>query len=177
MNAAKQRSPISTEPEEQSPTSLARTKVLRRLGTALLCLLLLAAALGFLGVKTATAVQEGGGYRIEVTYGKIVRPGLAVPWQLEISKPGGFDGPITVAVNSSYFEMFDENGFSPDPSSSTSTADQEIWEFDPPDGETLLVSLDARIEPGVQWGKVGKASVLVEGVPAVTVSFKTWVVP
>ena len=28
-----------------------------------------------------------------------------------------------------------------------------IWEFDPPPGETFRLSFDARIEPGVQWGR------------------------
>jgi hypothetical protein len=52
-----------------------------------------------------------------------------------------------------------------------------IWEFDPPDGDTLGVSLDARVEPGVQWGRTGETSVLVDGQPVVTVRYKTWVLP
>jgi hypothetical protein len=52
-----------------------------------------------------------------------------------------------------------------------------IWEFDPPDGDTLGVSLDARIEPGAQWGRTGETSVLVDGRPVATARYKTWVLP
>jgi hypothetical protein len=52
-----------------------------------------------------------------------------------------------------------------------------IWEFDPPDGDTLGVSLDARVEPGAQWGRQGETSILVDGKPVVTAKYRTWVLP
>jgi hypothetical protein len=82
-----------------------------------------------------------------------------------------------VATDSRYLDLLDENGFDPQPSRSTATADEIIWEFDPPPGDTLSVSLDGRIEPGQQWGRTGHSSVLVDGRPVVTVTYKTWVTP
>jgi hypothetical protein len=107
----------------------------------------------------------------------VSRAGLATPWSLEIRHPGGFDGPITVSTNSRYLDLLDENGFDPQPSKSTATADEIVWEFDPPDGDTIGISLDGRVEPGAQWGRTGETSVLVDGKPVVTVKYKTWVMP
>jgi hypothetical protein len=112
-----------------------------------------------------------------VTYGQVSRPGLATPFEFEIRRPGGFDGPVTVSSDSAYLDMFDENGFDPQPSSETSTPDAVIWQFDPPPGEVLSVSLDARIEPGVQWGRSGATSVLEDGRPVVTARYHTWIMP
>jgi hypothetical protein len=77
-----------------------------------------------------------------------------------VRHPGGFDGPITVSTTSKYLDMFDENGFDPSAAKVTATPEEVIWEFDPPPGDTLAVSLDARIEPSVQWGRLGETSVL-----------------
>ena len=112
-----------------------------------------------------------------MTFGRVSRPGLATPWSLEIRHRGGFDGPVTVSTNSKYLDLFDENGFDPQPSRSSATADEVVWEFDPPDGDTLGVSLDGRVEPGAQWGGTGETSVLVDGKPVVTAKYKTWVLP
>jgi hypothetical protein len=65
-----------------------------------------------------------------------------------------------VATSSKYLDLFDENGFDPELSTTTATPESVIWQFDPPPGDTLAVSLDARIEPSVQWGRQGETSVL-----------------
>lgn len=132
---------------------------------------------GMLGVRSRVTTARGGGYELTVTYGQVSRAGLATPWSLEIRHPGGFDGPVTVSTNTEYLDLFDENGFDPQPSKSTATPDAVNWEFEPPDGDTLGVSLDARIEPGAQWGRAGETSVLVDGKPVVTARYKTWVMP
>lgn len=132
---------------------------------------------GRLGVQSRTTTARGGGYELTVTYGQVTRAGLATPWSLEIHHPGGFDGPVMVSTNTRYLDLFDENGFDPQPAKSMATPDAVIWEFEPPDGDTLGVSLDARLEPGVQWGRTGETSVLVDGKPVVTATYKTWVVP
>lgn len=132
---------------------------------------------GRLGVRSRTMTVQGGGYELSVTYGQVSRAGLATPWSLQIRHPGGFDGPITVSAGSKYLDLFDENGFEPEPSKTTATPDEVIWEFDPPDGDTLGISLDGRIEPGVQWGREGRTSVLVDGESVVTARYKTWIMP
>jgi hypothetical protein len=166
-----------TPPEETDLLSLRRHRRFRRIFLTLLFALLALGLSGMLGVKSRTTTAQGGGYELKLTYGQVSRPGLATPWSLEIRHPGGFDGPVTVASSNAYLDMFDENGFDPQPSKVTQTPDEIIWEFEPPPGDTLGVSFDARVNPGVQWGRSGTTSVLVDGQPAVTARYKTWVLP
>lgn len=168
---------VPTAPEEPDLLHSRRARALRRLFMALLIGFLVLGLTGVLGVRTGTTTARGGGYELTVTYGRVTRAGLATPWSLEIRHPGGFDGPVTVATSTKYLDMFDENGFDPQPSSSTANADTVFWEFEPPEGDTLGVSLDARLEPGVHWGRMGETSVLVDGEPVVTARYKTWVMP
>lgn len=168
---------VPTAPEEPDLLRSSRARTLRRLFMALLLAFLAVGATGLLGVRSRTTTVQDGGYQLTVTYGQVTRPGLATPWSLEIHHPGGFDGPITVSTDTKYLDLFDENGFDPQPSKSTATPDMVMWEFEPPDGDTLGVSLDARVEPGAQWGRVGETSVLVDGQPVVTAKYRTWVLP
>ncbi len=168
---------VPTAPEEPDLLRSRRARIARRLFmTGLFAVLALGLA-GWLGVETATTTAEGGGYELTVTYGRVSRAGLATPWSLEVRHPGGFDGPVTISTNTKYLDLFDENGFDPQPSKSTATPDEVTWEFEAPDGDTLGVSLDARVEPGAQWGRTGETSVLVDGKPVVTAKYKTWILP
>ena len=168
---------VPTAPEEPNLLISRRARIIRRLFMVLLAGILAIGLSGWLGVRSATASASGGGYELTVTYGKVSRPGLATPWSLEIHHQGGFDGPVTVSTNTKYLDLFDENGFDPEPSKTTATPDEVFWEFEPPDGDTLGVSLDARIEPGAQWGRTGETSVLVDGKPVATARYKTWILP
>ena len=169
--------PISTLPDEPSLMTLRRYRRARRLAILLFFGILVLGASGMLGVRTRTVTAHGGGYDLTVTYGQVSRPGLPTAWSLEIHHPGGFDGPVTVASSSDYLDLFDENGFDPQPSKETQSGDQVIWEFDPPPGDTLAVSRSSRVSPGVQWGKTGTTSVLVDGKPVVTARYKSWILP
>jgi hypothetical protein len=168
---------VPTAPEESSLLRARRARAFRRLFMALVCAFLAVGLTGYLGVRSRTTTVSGGGYELTVTYGQVSRPGLATPWSFEIRHQGGFEGPITVSTKNSYLDLFDENGFDPQPSTSTATPDEVIWEFEPPEGDTLGVSLDARIEPGAQWGRQGETSVLIDGEKVVTARYKTWVMP
>jgi hypothetical protein len=168
---------IPTAPEEPNLVRSRRARVARRLFMVVLFGVLALGLMGRLGVHSRTTTVRGGGYELTVTYGQMTRGGLATPWSLEVHHPGGFDGPVTISTNSRYLNLFDENGFDPEPAKATATADEVIWEFEPPDGDTLGVSLDARLEPGAQWGRTGETSVLVDGKPVVTARYKTWVLP
>jgi hypothetical protein len=156
---------------------LHRARAVRRLFLAVLVAFLAIGLTGRLGVRSRTTTARGGGYELTVTYGQVSRGGLATPWSLEIHHPGGFNGPVTISTTTAYLDLFDENGFDPQPSNSTATSDTVIWEFEPPDGDTLGVSLDARIEPAAQWGRTGETSLLVDGKPVVTARYKTWLLP
>ncbi len=168
---------VPTAPEDNDLAHLRRARRLRRLFMALVAVVLVVGLTGYLGVKTGTVTATGGGYELSVTYGQVSRPGLATPWAFEVRRAGGFDGPVTVSTSSPYLDMLDENGFDPQPTRVTATPDAVIWEFEPPPGDTLAVSFDARIEPGRQWGGDGETSVLEDGHPVVTVRYRTWVLP
>lgn len=129
------------------------------------------------GVDTDSVSASGGGYELAVRYGTVSRPALATPFEIEVTRVGGFDGPVTVAVTRHYMQMWDENGLLPSPSAETSGGDFVEWEFDPPAGDTLTVFYDGRIEPAVQSGRDGAVAVLEDGVPVVGVEFHTRVLP
>ncbi|MGI8686858.1 MAG: hypothetical protein ACR2MO_17505 [Acidimicrobiales bacterium] len=155
-----------------------RARFIRRLFVVALSVFLLAGLLGFLGVRTGTTSAEGGGYQLEIRYAKVARPGLSVPWAVTIRHPGGFDGPVTLATNATYFDLLDENSFDPEPMSTTSDGERLIWEFEPPDGgDTMEVSLDTRIGPNIQLGTSGTTEILEDGKTVVTATYKTWIMP
>ena len=106
------------------------------------------------------------------------RPALATPFGIEVTSPDGFDEPITVAVRSEYLAMWDENGLDPSPAEESSDGQSTLWTYDPPDGDTLAISFDARIEPAAQNGESGRVAVLDgNGVELVSVDFRTRVLP
>lgn len=168
---------LSTVPDETPLDRLRRARLLRRIFLAAVALAVLLGLVGVLGVRSATTSATGGGFELEVTYAAVGRPGLSVPWSARIRRAGGFDGPIVLATSSSYFDLFDENSLDPDPSKSTSDGEWTIWEFDPPDGDTFEVSLDTRMGPNEHWGSSGETAVLVNGTPAVSVKYRTRVMP
>ena len=171
---------IPTQPDAPDVSTLTRARLGRRIFVTLLAAFLALGALGLYGVRTRTASASGGGYEITVSYARVSRPGLATPWSVEISRPGGFPEGLTVAVTSSYFDAFDENGFSPTPVEETDDGERTVWQFAPSAADTIEVSLDARIEPGVQFETVkGQVEVLSgpTGPAVVQVDFSTFVMP
>jgi len=168
----------STLPKARPPSEIRRARNLRRVGMAILVLFVLTGALGFFGTRTATATGAGGGYVVEVTYPKVSRPGHAVKYQVQVTRRGGFAGPIHMRFSSDYFDMFDENSFTPDPDSTTATAAYDIYAFEPPPGDSFVVASDTRVEPARQRGEKGEVSVLDDsGRPVVTVHYRTRIFP
>lgn len=129
------------------------------------------------GVDDAHAIAEADGWELDVRYGTVSRPALATPFELTVRRDGGFDGPIEVAVDAAYLAMWDENGLDPQPSAETADDRWLRWTFDPPPGDTLVISFDGRIEPAAQRGARGRAAIVVDGSPVVEVGFRTRVLP
>jgi hypothetical protein len=153
---------------------------LRRAFLALLAVIVLAGLFELLGVRsrTVSAASADGSTHVRVKYAQVARAGLDVPFEITVQRAGGFDGPVLVAVSSDYLGLFDRNALDPEPSSATATADETIWQFDPPAGDTLVVSFDLQVQSGRHWGKHGTVSVLdPSGNPLVRASFKTWLAP
>ena len=172
--------PIARVDGEDGRRLRSRRLWLYRVTTAALGAIVVAAvldALGvypFFGVDSRHAVARAQGYELDVRYAEVSRPAVATPFDIEVRRDGGFDGPVTVGVSSDYLSMWDENGLDPAPSKETAQPGMLIWEFDPPPGDALEISFDARIEPAAQEGKRGFVTVLgPEGNPLVAVSFRT----
>ena len=170
---------LSTAPEEVSIKREYRARAIRRVWVAGLCVFLAAALVGLLGVHTRDVSAQAEGYELTVHYADRSRPGLATPWSVEVRRAGGFDGPIMLATTATYFDNFDENGLDPEPTSSTTSGEFLVWEFDPPEGDVLVVSFDARIEPAVQslWPPEATTRLLIEGRTVTEVHYRTRVFP
>lgn len=176
------RSRTSTLPD--GATTLGKRRVGYAITTALLTAVIVVAAVdalpsvALLGVDSQTVRGSASGLDLAVTYGEVSRPALATPFDIEVHKEGGFDGPVKVAVDQEYLRMWDENGLVPAPSAETVMGPWVVWEFDPPTGDTLLVSYDARIEPAAQEGRAGAVAVLdADDAVLVQVEFTTRVWP
>jgi hypothetical protein len=158
------RSPTSTLPE--GPSTLRQRRIGYALTTIVLAAVIAAAVIdaipsvAILGVDSQTTRASADGIDLAVTYGEVSRPALATPFDIEVHQEGGFDGPIRIAVDQEYLRMWDENGLVPAPSAETVMGPWVVWELDPPIGDTLLVSYDARIEPAAQEGRGGAVAVL-----------------
>ena len=75
--------------------------------------------------------------------------------------------------------MFDINAITPAPSAEIGNGTSVEWEFDTPVAgtERLTIELDARTEPGVQWGRDGYVQILESDTSVAEVRFHTRVTP
>jgi hypothetical protein len=150
----------------------------RRLWLAALVVFVLAGLVGLLGVRASTVTSEEDGYRLSLRYASIARSGLDVPFEITIESDAGFADTITVAVTGDYFDIFETQGFTPEPSSSVRNGDTAYLTFDSPGGTTFVVSYDAYIQPASQQGRSGTVGVVTaDGRTVADVSFRTRLLP
>lgn len=167
----------STEPANLSMDTIKRVAWLRRAGTLLLFVFVIAGALSVFGVNEDRVSASGGGYELAVEYSSVSRPGLETPWVVSVTRQGGFDGPVELRTTADYFDLFDFNQFYPEPAGMRRDGEYVVTEFDPPEGNELMVSLDAKLSPATQNGTDARTAVLVDGSPVVEVSYRTRVMP
>jgi hypothetical protein len=170
---------LSTIPADDSGTDGWET-ALRTISLIFVGVVVLAGLVGIFGVRTGTAQSSGNGLTVSVEHASVTRAGLATPFSVAIATDDGTPLPkqITTRIDSAYLEMFDENGLEPEPASSYQNGQWTWWTFDVPQGhDELEVSFDVRLEPAVQWGRKGSATVEIDGDEKVTVEFATQVMP
>ncbi|MGH8824800.1 MAG: hypothetical protein ACRDVN_10020 [Jiangellaceae bacterium] len=138
---------VPTLPRHRDPGGARRARNLRRVGIVALGVLVAAGLVGALGPRTADVAAEGGGYRLVAHHAQVTRSGMATPLRVEVIRPGGFDGPVTLAFDKDLFDRLDFQNFYPNPSAETAAPHRIVYEFDPPQGEVLSVTLDARTGP------------------------------
>jgi hypothetical protein len=160
-----------------------RRRWLHRIVMGLIGLILLAAVLDGLDVLDSVGPDEGritatgSGYELTVEHPTFTRPALATVFRFAIRREGGFDEPVQVGVSRDYLEAWDLNGVLPGPAAETADGPWIIWEFDPPPGDELVVTYEARIEPGVETNRDGTVAVFEEDEPVLEVGFTTAVRP
>ena len=174
-----------THPDRGEGPHVVRTRrITYSLATALLVLLVAsgvvdaATELDVWGVSSDTVEATGEGYALEVEYPTVTRPALATPFAIVVRHPGGFDGPVDLAIRSEWLGMWDYQALFPEPSEVTGEPGRVIMSFEPPDGDVLRIFLDARIQPAQQSGTDGSVTLLDDrGDDVVTVDFHTRVMP
>jgi hypothetical protein len=140
---------------------------------------LVAVMFGAAGPTTTDATTEGGGFELAVHHTERTRAGLAAPWEATVGRTDGqpIDGEITLAVSTDYVALFDENGLDPEPEHATTDDTMTYWTFEPPSQGSLVVSFDARVEPGIHRPQTGEVQLLVDDEVVATVEIDTLVVP
>jgi hypothetical protein len=164
------------------PRTLRRRHAVYAATTLALCLVMALAVADLffpvLGVDADTVRGTASdGTELVVTYPSVTRPALASPFSIEVTRPGGFDGPIELAISRPWIEVWDENGMYPAPSSEVGEDDYVVWEFDPPDGASFRFFYDARMEPSRQRGIDGSVQLRAGGEVLAEVEFTTEVRP
>jgi hypothetical protein len=148
------------------------------IGLLLLAAVVAAGALGFLGLRTETVEVVSGDYRLEVKYASITRAGEPSPLDIRVEHSGGFPGPIQLSLCDGYFDHLDFQSWYPTPSAETGTPRTLDYEFDPPTGDLLEISLDARTAPGQFGGRETCTITLLDrDKPVTSVTISTWRLP
>lgn len=161
-----------------SPRRVARARAGRRVFLALIFLLVLAGLAERVGVRSATASVAGGGYKMNVTYARVTRPGLDTPFTINVHRDAKLPDELTIAVSTVYLNLFDKNGgLDPDPSDSSSDAHFVYWTFKSPPGRSMRASLDAILAMGQQWGHDGTVRLMDHQRVLLEARFHTWVAP
>jgi hypothetical protein len=155
-----------------------RGRLGRRAGLGVMLLVPALSFLGIYGPSERTVVSTTDFHRLEMTYGSVVRSGQAVPMEIRITRTNGFAGPVTLVFEQEVFDHFDFQNWYPNPSSEVGEASRVTYEFDPPEGDTLGISLDARVAP-TQWGsrETYRLWLNVDGRPVLGTDYTVWVIP
>jgi hypothetical protein len=146
---------------------------LRRGMLTAMALAVLAGLLSLLGVHTSTTSAQGNGYDLKLSFPSVARAGLDTPWQVTVTRTGGFGKQVTLAVTGNYFNIFETQGFHPEPADETRDAHTLYLTFTAPPGNTLVVDYDAYIQPASQQGHAGTLAVLDHGQEMVSLAFDT----
>jgi hypothetical protein len=153
---------------------------MRRAFLAVLAALVVLALFGFFGVhsRTVSAASGDGTMHVDVHYAQVARAGLAVPFEVTVTRRQGFSGDVTVAVSSSYLELFDRSAIDPEPAGGRANQQATTWRFDEPHGQTFVMSLDMQVQAGRHFGRTGFVTVRDLGDGSVAhATFKTWLAP
>jgi hypothetical protein len=149
----------------------------RRAFVAFLAVLVGAGVLGLLGDRTDITTAEAGDYELSLRYATTARAGLDVPWEVTVTRDGGFEQTLELAVTGDYFDIDETQGFTPEPSEATRDGETLYLTFETPPGDTFVLAYDAYIQPASQIGRGGTLSVVEQDVELASVDFHTRLLP
>lgn len=149
----------------------------RRAMLTAMALVVAADLFSLLGVHTSSVSAEDNGYAVTLDYPSVARAGLDTPWQATVTHPGGFGKQLTLAVTGSYFNIFETQGFHPNPSDETRDGQTLYLTFTAPPGDTFVVDFDTYVQPASQQGRSATLTVIDGGVRQVSVDFHTRLMP
>jgi hypothetical protein len=151
----------------------------RRATLGVLTIVVLAALGGLLGVHTGTASASANGWDLSLRYPQVARAGLDVTWQATVTHRGGFGKTVTLAISGDYLNIYETQGFHPEPAEETRDGSRLYLTFTAPPGDTFVVDFDTYVQPASQAGSPGTLSV-VDGnslEPLTSVHFSTRLSP
>lgn len=169
--------PIETLEGIESTTESRWSNWSRRGFIVVLAAFVLAGATGLLGVQTRTAHGDGAGWHLDVAYPRIARSGLDVTFEVTVHHEGGFGKEVRIAITGDYFDLFETQGFNPEPAEETRDARTRYLTFTAPPGETFVLSYDAYVQPAAQRGTSGTVSILDDDLPVASADVHTTLLP
>lgn len=153
---------------------------LRRAFLGVLTLGLVAALVGLMGDRTqrVSATSADGRWTLSLLHARLARAGLDVPWEVTVTRRGGFEGPVVLGVTGSYLDLYETQGFRPEPVASYRDGETLFLEFEPPpSGEVLVVAYDAYVQPASREGSSGTLAVRSGDQVLVSLDFTTGLLP
>lgn len=159
------------------PKRLRAARTMRRAGLLGLFALLALGVAGAFDPAEGEEFDSAGSVEMEVSFPERTRAGFESPLGVLVTDPGGFDGPVELAIRRDWLELFDLGAIDPVPGSATGDDETLIWTFEPPPGAELKVTVSLTLRPAVRSGEEGRVALLEDGNEAAAVSFDTRVVP
>lgn len=160
------------------PDAAHRDMWIRRVVIAIVAVIVVAGAFGLLGVRKGHVSQTTGAIHVDVTYPRVARPGLAVPFRVAVT---GLDPAaahvVEVELSSSYADSFDFNNLSPEPESIGRDLDTITYEFLVEQSTQLEMAFDTRVEPAVQRARSADVTVTVDDEQVAALELTTLIAP
>ncbi len=162
---------VSTLSGVGDPGQARRSRRWRRAGVGLLLVVVVAACLGWLGPRDASASDHG----VTVTFPQVTRAGMDST--IEVTLDQAAAGAVVMEIPRTVVDRLGIETISPQPSSEVSVRDSVRLTFEEPEGG-FTVQLFGRLPPRAELGTFGYV-IRVRAAEAQPreVSARTWVLP
>lgn len=161
---------VSTLAGVGDPGQARRSRRWRRVGIGVLVVVVVAACLGWLGPRDATARDEG----VTVTFPQVTRSGMDSTIEISLDRESA--GPVVVEVPRTVVDRLGIETISPQPTSEVSVRDSVRLTFEEPEG-AFAVRLFGRLPPRADLGTFTYAILVRPAGTRHEVSVRTWVLP